>query len=108
MLKLLVSCFAGLLLITGCSERKLTYQGLSDDMLGDGKDTVLSDSIIYHKVRVDKNGNILPWYSANPGESYDLVLKQVWQFWKNMEVDSNGQKYYMNHQVWRPKHDKRG
>ncbi|HMF73143.1 MAG TPA: hypothetical protein VK616_16805 [Flavitalea sp.] len=106
--KLFVSCFAGLLLITGCTERKLTYQGLSDDMLGAGKDTVLSDSIIYHKVRVDKNGNILPWYSANPGESYDFVLKQVWQFWNNMEVDSNGQKYYMNHQVWRPKHDKRG
>lgn len=106
--KLFIPCFAGLLFITGCSENKLTYQGLSDDMLGVPKDTVLSDSIIYHKVRVDKNGNILPWYSSNLGESYDFVLKQVWQFWKNMEVDSNGQKYYMNHQVWRPKHDKRG
>jgi hypothetical protein len=32
----------------------------------------------------------------------------VWNFWKNMETDSNGLKYYMNHQVWKPEHDMRG
>jgi hypothetical protein len=25
-----------------------------------------------------------------------------------MEVDSNGQKYYMNHQIWKPNHDNKG
>ncbi len=32
----------------------------------------------------------------------------VWNFWNNMETDSNGLKYYMNHQVWKPEHDMRG
>jgi hypothetical protein len=32
----------------------------------------------------------------------------VWDFWKKMPVDSNGLKYHMNHQVWRPEHDSRG
>jgi hypothetical protein len=106
--KLFIPFLAGLLLISGCAEKSLTYQGLSPDLLEVKKDTVLADSIIYHKVRVDENGNILPWYSTNPGESYDFVLNRVWNFWKNMETDSNGLKYYMNHQVWRPTHDKRG
>ena len=69
---------------------------------------LLKDSIQYHPVRVDAHGNILPWYSSNPGESYDTVISLVWNFWKNMEIDSNGLKYYMNHQVWKPEHDMRG
>ena len=108
MRKLFIPFLASLLLFTGCSEKNLSYQGLSKDLLEVKKDTVLPDSIIYHKVRVDENGNILPWYSTNLGESYGLVLNRVWSFWKNMEVDSNGLKYYMNHQVWRPTHDRRG
>jgi hypothetical protein len=32
----------------------------------------------------------------------------VWNFWNNMDTDSNGLKYYMNHQVWKPEHDMRG
>jgi hypothetical protein len=73
-------------------------------------DTILvSDSIQYHAVRIDKtDGSILPWYSADLGASYDTVLLLVWNFWHNMETDSNGLKYYMNHQVWKPEHDPRG
>lgn len=73
-------------------------------------DTILvSDTIQYHPVRISKdNGSILPWFSADKGKSYDTVMMLVWNFWKNMEVDSNGLKYYMNHQVWRPEHDIRG
>ena len=67
-----------------------------------------SDTIVYHPVRVDNNGNILPWNNDQPGEAYDDVLKRVWKFWQNIETDSNGQKYYMNHQVWSAEHDKRG
>lgn len=70
---------------------------------------IVSDTIQYHPVRVDKaDGSILPWFSADNGASYDTVMMLVWHFWKNMEVDSNGLKYYMNHQVWRPEHDLRG
>lgn len=71
-------------------------------------DTIIADTIQYHPVRLDRNGNILPWYSSNPGESYDTVISLVWNFWKNMEIDSNGLRYYMNHQVWKPEHDMRG
>jgi hypothetical protein len=73
-------------------------------------DTILiSDTIQYHPVRINKNdGSILPWFSADKGESYDTTLMLVWNFWYNMETDSNGLKYYMNHQVWKPNHDMRG
>jgi len=71
-------------------------------------DTIIADTIQYHPVRLDQIGNILPWYSSNSGESYDTVISLVWNFWKNMEIDSNGLKYYMNHQVWKPEHDMRG
>jgi hypothetical protein len=71
-------------------------------------DTIIADTIQYHPVRLDRNGDILPWYSSDPGESFDTVISLVWNFWKNMETDSNGLKYYMNHQVWKPDHDMRG
>ncbi|MFN8207639.1 MAG: hypothetical protein U0T82_09565 [Bacteroidales bacterium] len=71
-------------------------------------DSLLTDTIQYHPVRVDCRGAILPWYSSDRGTSYDTCLMLVWNFWKNMPVDSNGLKYYMNHQVWRPEHDVRG
>ena len=67
-----------------------------------------NDTIVYHPVKLDNNGNILPWNHDNPAVAYDDVLKRVWLFWKNLETDSNGHKYYMNHQVWSPQHDKRG
>jgi hypothetical protein len=70
---------------------------------------ILSDTIQYHPVRINKgDGSILPWFSADIGKSYDTVMMLVWNFWKNMETDSNGLKYYMNHQVWKPEHDMRG
>jgi hypothetical protein len=70
---------------------------------------ILSDTIQYHPVRISKeDGSILPWFSADKGKSYDTVMMLVWNFWKNMETDSNDLKYYMNHQVWSPEHDKRG
>lgn len=108
MYKLLTWFLPGWLLLAACAEKPAVYKGLSDDMLVPAGDTILADSIVYHTVRVDHNGNILPWYSADPGRAYDFVLDRVWNFWKNMETDSNGLKYYMNHQVWRPNHDKRG
>lgn len=93
--------------IIGC-DSSLKYAGISSNIIDTKKDTTLTDKIVYHPVSLDDYGNILPWYSDNPGESYDHVINLVWDFWKNMEIDSNGMKYYMNHQVWKPKHDKRG
>jgi len=66
------------------------------------RDTVLAgDSIIYHPVHINAVDNsLLPWYSNNPGESYDFVINKVWDFWDTMRTDFNGLPYYMNHQVW--------
>ena len=82
--------------------------GFNEALLHVEADTVLPDTIVYHPVRVDQNGHILPWYSTNAGESYDYVMARVWHFWKNMEVNSNGQKYYIKSPGWDPAHDKRG
>jgi hypothetical protein len=94
---------------TACTDKASpSYNGLKEDMLLSKSDSIISDKIVYHQVRVDEKGRILPWSSANLGQSYDYVLGRVWNFWKNLEVDSNGMQYYMNHQVWNANHDKRG
>ena len=86
----------------GCQQHDRIDQPVNDTVL-------VSDTIQYHPVRIDKaDGSILPWYSPDKGESYDTVLMLVWDFWDKMETDSNGLKYYMNHQVWKPEHDMRG
>jgi hypothetical protein len=99
-----------ILFLSSCRQgaHDLPYAGLPAHMTDANDDTVITDSIIYHPVRLDNHGNILPWFSKNPGEAYDHVLSRVWAFWKNLEIDSNGMPYYMNHQVWDPGHDKRG
>ena len=97
-----------ILFVTRCANQSSPYEGLPEDLINPTGNSILSDSIIYHPVRVDNEGDILPWYSANLGQSYDHVLDRVWNFWKNMEIDSNGMQYYMNHQVWSPGHDRRG
>jgi hypothetical protein len=96
--------------LAGCTSviESPKYQGLDESLIHPKKDSTVKDTIVYHQVHVDEKGKILSWYSPNPGRSYDYVLSRVWNFWKNMETDSNGQKYYMNHQVWRMKHDRRG
>ena len=70
---------------------------------------LVNDTIQYHPVRILKaDSSLLPWFSADLGLSYDTCLMLVWNFWYHMETDSNGLKYYINHQVWSPAHDMRG
>jgi hypothetical protein len=97
-----IFCLFLLVLYTSCRKSPSVLNAIQDTIL-------VSDTIQYHAVRIDKSdGSILPWFSADLGTSYDSVLMLVWNFWKNMETDSNGLKYYMNHQVWKPEHDMRG
>jgi len=71
--------------------------------------TPLSDQLVHHEIKTDANGNIIPWYSPDPGESYNHVILKIWEFWKNMKSCPNGVKYYMQHQVWDdPEEDPRG
>lgn len=100
--------FIFLILFLGNSIAQAQYGILDKSIYVAAGDTILSDSIIYHPVRVDKLKDILPWYSRNLGKAYDHSIKAVWNFWKNMEIDANGEKYYMNHQIWRNNHDWRG
>src|SRR6185312_2507502 len=100
--------FSLILTTTACGIKSSPYQGMDENLIRAKSDRILADTIIYHPVRVDENGAILPWPSPNLGKSYDDVLHLVWHFWKNLPLDSNGVRYYMNHQVWRPNHDRRG
>lgn len=87
--------------ISGCHGNKLSSQKLQDTVM-------VSDTIQYHAVRVNKaDGSILPWYSSDLGTSYDTILLLVWNYWKNMPVDSTGVKHYLHHQVYKPG-DRRG
>jgi hypothetical protein len=99
---LLILVLIPVILISGCRYGKLSAPKVVDTVL-------TSDTIQYHTVRINKaDGSILPWYSSDLGTSYDTTLLLVWNFWDKMETDSNGLKYYMNHQVWKPEHDMRG
>lgn len=64
--------------------------------------------LVFHPIRTDAAGKILPWFSSDPGRSYDHAIRSVWEFWQSMRQDINGLPYYMNHQVWRPHNDPRG
>lgn len=44
----------------------------------------LEKRLIFHDIRTDRTGKILPWYNDDPGISYDFVLNAIWNYWKNM------------------------
>lgn len=100
--------FTCLTLAVASQTSNAQYKLLNKDLLKAENVHILPDSIIYHTVKVDGSGNILPWYSNNYGESFDHILKITWKFWNHMATDTNGVKYYMNHQVWKAGHDLRG
>ena len=64
--------------------------------------------LVFHEIRTNPDGQIIPWYSDDVGISYDHVINLVWNFWFTMRTDMNGLPYYMNHQVWRSSNDRRG
>ncbi len=61
-----------------------------------------TEKLIYHDIKVDQSGKIVPWYSSDPGKAYSNAVMSVWHFWDTMRIDMNGLPYYMNHQVWTP------
>ena len=70
--------------------------------------TASAENLVYHEIKTDLPGHIVPWYSPDPGTAYDHCVMLVWNFWKNMQPCPNGVKYYLQHQVWKPRHDGRG
>jgi hypothetical protein len=67
--------------------------------------TQAQEMLIYHKIKTDPSGKIIPWYNPDPGVSYNHIIGLVWNFWDSMRRDMNGLPYYMNHQVWKPGFD---
>ena len=68
-----------------------------------------AERLIYHDIRTDPTGRIVPWYGSGPLEAYDHVIRLVWNFWRTMRNCPNGVPYYMQHQVWKPdQEDERG
>jgi hypothetical protein len=61
--------------------------------------------IVYHDVKTDAGGGIVPWYSNNPSVAYDHDLRLLWDFWKNMRKTPGGVPYYLLHQIWREHED---
>jgi hypothetical protein len=61
--------------------------------------------IVYHDVRVDAQGAIVPWYGEGPSQAYDHDIRMIWNFWIHMRKCSNGVPYYLQHQVWKANQD---
>lgn len=67
------------------------------------------ENLIYHNIKTDAAGNIIPWSHDEPGKAWSYAIQLVWNFWDTMRIDMNGIPYYMNHQVWKPNmNDPRG
>ncbi|HEX8089192.1 MAG TPA: hypothetical protein VF762_10090 [Blastocatellia bacterium] len=66
---------------------------------------MFQEELIYHPIKTDMEGNIIPWFSPDLGKAYDHNIRLVWDFWKNMRLCPNGVKYYMQHQVWKKRAD---
>src|ERR1700753_1522970 len=64
-----------------------------------------SELLIYHPIKTDKSGHIIPWYNDDPAIAFDHNLHTVWNFWFNMRRDMNGFAHYTKHQVWNPNFD---
>lgn len=58
--------------------------------------------LVFHPIKLDATGKILPWNNPDPAKAYDEIINLTWNFWDTMRTDINGLPYYMNHQVWRP------
>ena len=61
--------------------------------------------IVYHDVRVDAGGGIVPWSGDGPARAYDRNIRMIWNFWIHMRNCANGVPYYLQHQVWKPDQD---
>ncbi|MEO8765245.1 MAG: hypothetical protein ABI416_13195 [Ginsengibacter sp.] len=59
------------------------------------------EKLVYHNIKTDAAGHIIPWSHEEPGKAWSNVIQLAWKFWDTMRIDMNGIPYYMNHQVWR-------
>jgi hypothetical protein len=46
--------------------------------------------LIYHDIRVDSKGQILPWADDDPAVAYDRVLGLLWKYWSHVPNVTGG------------------
>jgi len=61
--------------------------------------------LVYHDVKTDVSGAIVPWYNGSPSVAYDHDVRLLWKFWHEMRTCGAGIPYYLQHQVWKEKED---
>jgi hypothetical protein len=84
----------------------LALGGLSPALAQERADFPVNNThLVYHDVRTDASGAILPWYNDSPAVAYDHDLRLLWSFWHGMRTCGNGIPYYLQHQVWKEKED---
>ncbi len=89
-----------------CNEKKLLHRLFFVLFI---RASAQTEKLIYHNIKTDAAGNIIPWSHDEPGKAWSHVIQLVWNFWDTMRTDMNGIPYYMNHQVWESKvNDPRG
>lgn len=68
-----------------------------------------AEKLIYHEIKTDSTGKIVPWYGTGPSQAYDHVVRLLFNFWVEMRKCPNDVPMYMQHQVWKPdQEDPRG
>ena len=66
---------------------------------------VNTQHLVYHDVKTDASGAIVPWYSDKASVAYDHDVRLLWKFWQEMRTCGPGIPYYLQHQVWKEKED---
>ncbi len=87
-----------LILLSGC------WGGLAAGQ-SRGDFPVNTTHLVYHDVKTDADGGIVPWFDPRPSVAYDHDLRLLWGFWKGMRTCGNGIPYYLQHQVWKETED---
>jgi hypothetical protein len=56
--------------------------------------------LIFHDIRTDAQGRIVPWYADDPGTAYDHVLGLLWRYWKYMpNFSSNDPEFHRRYRA---------
>jgi len=56
--------------------------------------------LIFHDIRTDAQGHIIPWYDDDPGTAYDHDLGLLWHYWKYMpNFSSNDEEFHRRYRA---------
>ena len=44
--------------------------------------------LVFHPIKTDSAGKIVSWYGEEPGQSFDFVIRMVWNFWDTMRMEN--------------------